>query len=419
MSQRGGADLAAAIAQVVDAGNCSGCGACAQVADTVSLRLDDAGYLRPQVAAGSGVANREAVAEFRAICPGVEVKAPATPTGGKRHPTMGVYLQAWQAWASDPQLRYVGSSGGVLTALNQWLLSTGEVSAVQASRADSNPRHTVPVRLLSGAEAEQRRASVNNSAATSADVAATAGSRYAPHACAACPAGVEGAAVAKPCGASALRALAQVRGEQAPLLLSFFCAGTPSQTATDELVAELSGGQPVADLWYRGHGWPGQFTVTTADGEQHGVDYEQSWGRRLGPTVQWRCKICVDGVGEAADVVAADFWESDANGYPIFAEDAGRSALIARTPRGLDLVRRALAAGVLEAEPLDLDALAAVQPLQTSRRELLAARLTGVAASGRAIPRYRGFSLIKQTLRSPRQAWRTAKGTYRRSRRLG
>jgi coenzyme F420 hydrogenase subunit beta len=226
--------------------------------------------------------------------------------------------------------------------------------------------------------------------------------------------------VAKPCEIFAARQLARHEHEtnRQPLLLSFFCAGTPSQHATERLLVDL--GLPndcqVSDLWYRGRGWPGRFTAQTPDGEQVSASYDESWGRHLGPFTQWRCKICPDGVGESGDISAADFWRSDAWGYPDFTEGDGCSAVLARTPRGHDVLTRAFAAGVLIGRPLDLDALAAVQPLQVSRRATLLGRLAGTVLAGRPVPRYRGFGLLRLAIRQVRQTAWTARGSYRRVR---
>jgi coenzyme F420 hydrogenase subunit beta len=215
-----------------------------------------------------------------------------------------------------------------------------------------------------------------------------------------------------------MRALTSATGAPAPLLISFFCAGTPSQRATDQLVEHLGVpvGKPLRDLWYRGRGWPGRFTAVATDGSSVSTDYDDSWGTHLGPTAQWRCKLCPDGVGESADIVAADYWNTDARGYPLFTESDGVSALIARTARGLDVIQRAIAAGVLVVAPLDIERLAAVQPLQHRRRQQLFARLLGTRLAGRRVPRYRGFGLALLTLRHPLDGLRTARGALRRAR---
>lgn len=311
---------------------------------------------------------------------------------------MGAYTGVWKAWASNTEIRTTGSSGGVLTAISAWLLSSGQADKVTAAAAGSNPRRSVPVTITSREEA-----------------LTAAGSRYTPVAALANPdvLAADSVVVGKPCEASAI---AELSGS-GPLVLSFFCAGTPSALATDRLLTELQVDRSsvIDQLWYRGHGWPGEFSVRSGSTRAH-LSYDDSWGRVLGPTTQWRCKVCADGVGERADIVAADYWNVDERGYPVFEEGDGISALIARSPRGLQTVLRAAAAGVIELEEITMDSLAAVQPLQRDRRRFLAARLIGSRLAGRATPKYRGFGLLAQSLRSPRQALRALRGTYRRVR---
>jgi coenzyme F420 hydrogenase subunit beta len=205
-----------------------------------------------------------------------------------------------------------------------------------------------------------------------------------------------------------------------PLLLSFFCAGTPSQNATDDLARELAGADTseVRSLRYRGCGWPGDFTVATQDGEYR-TDYRTSWGDKLGPSMQWRCKICPDGVGESADLAACDYWETDDKGYPLFEEGDGRSGLLVRTERGREVLHAALEAGVLVGEPLDAGRIAAVQPGQTWRRDNLAARLIGARLAGAPTPAYKGFPLLRLAFGNLRQSFRSARGSWRRARASG
>jgi len=390
------------IAAVVDGGNCSGCGMCALL-DT-GIGMEDAdGFSRP-VRRGPADAVPDAPRHFDRACPGRRVAA-QDPEGATRHPLMGPVVQAFEAWAVDPVIRERGSSGGTLTALAAWLAETGEASSVVGAAADPvAPRRTVSVRITTREEA-----------------LGSAGSRYAPVSAAADATARDASAaiVGKPCEASALRALQSSEGRaDGPLLLSFFCAGTPRQQATDDLVAELGipHDEPVRDLWYRGRGWPGRFTAERLDGSSVSASYDDSWGAHLGPAVQWRCKICPDGIGESSDVTAGDFWRTDARGYPDFAEGAGVSALIARTRRGQDLVLRAVAAGVIAAVPIDIDDVAAIQPLQRQRRTTLAGRLAGARLAGAAVPRYPGFGLLRLAAGQARETYRTAKGTYRRVR---
>jgi coenzyme F420 hydrogenase subunit beta len=399
-----GERLDRAVADVVRNGNCSGCGMCTLLDSGLEMQLDEHGFNRP-VRTAASTAGPNAASRFDVACPGRLVRAQAPP-GSVRHPTMGPVIAAWRAWATDADVRYTGSSGGVITALVAWLTESGESAfAIGAAAAPADPRRTVSVRITSREEA-----------------LAAAGSRYAPasNCSAAGSTDASGAFVGKPCEVSALRALTSPR-ETAPLLISFFCAGTPSQHATTALTERLGVGrtEPVEALWYRGHGWPGRFTVVPQRGKSVDASYEESWGRHLGPAVQWRCKICPDGVGESADITAADLWNADSRGYPVFTEAAGTSALIARTTRGYDTIIRAITAGVIEARPIDVAELAAVQPLQRDRRQTLLGRLAGTRAAGGKVPRYAGFGLTRLALARFREVLRVARGAYRRRRAWG
>lgn len=392
--------LDALVGRVVAAGACSGCGLCARLDAGLTMTLDAAGFARP-VRTGPSTADAAAVDAFTRACPGRTVRA-ARPDGVGRHPLLGPVAGCWEACASDPEARRRGSSGGVLTALTTWLVEQGEaVRGVGAARDPGEPRRTVPVTIRSRADALE-----------------AAGSRYAPVSVCAHPDAADPSSVTtgKPCEAAALRALAD--GGPAPLLLSFFCAGTPSARATDAVLERLGvrADEPLTALWYRGRGWPGSFTARRPDGSQVATSYHESWGEVLGRDVQWRCKTCPDGVGESADVVAGDLWRTDARGYPVFTESDGWSALVARTPRGRDVVERAVAAGVLTVRPVAPDDVMAVQPLQTTRRRTLAGRLAGARLAGARSPRYRGFGLLRLALGDVRATLRTARGTYRRVR---
>lgn len=393
-----------AVAEVVRNQACSGCGLCTRLDASLTMQLDADGYLRPRFEGGSQ-AIPDAAAIFGRGCPGVVVRATSPPPGATIHPLLGAYVGIWNAWATDAELRHAGSSGGALTAIHTWLLDSGRAARVTGAAADPvAPRRTVPVTITSREQALR-----------------SAGSRYAP------VAALDGdevllpdsAVCAKPCEISALRQTATdlIDGEP-PLMLSFFCAGTPSQSGTDLLLADLGIGatDTVHELRYRGNGWPGRFTARAGE-RVVSADYDESWGRRLGPTTQWRCKVCVDGVGESADIVSADSWESDERGYPVFTEGDGRSALLARTPRGRQTILAAHAAGVIALEPLEVSQLARAQPLQTNRRRFLSARLLGSRLAGRRPPAYPGFRLLRLSLSAPRTALRTLRGTFARVRR--
>ena len=394
-----------AVSRVVSNDNCSGCGACALVNPNYVMQLDDAGFNRPikvrkEVLQGPDLDVR--LSDFRASCPGISVKT-SDPEGSKRRGLMGPIVSSWEAWSNDEELRFRGSSGGALSALSAWLLESGRAARVIGAQSDPAAPSTTRSVVIG----------------LPSQVAEIAGSRYAP----ASNAALSGAAdfrtafVGRPCEVSAIRQLTSHRKSEPPVLLSFFCAGVPSQRSTDNLIEALGikRGTPLNTMRYRGHGWPGAFYAEDMAGNSVSTSYDESWGKALGPSVQWRCKLCPDGMGESADIVAGDYWRTDDRGYPVFENSEGISALIARTQRGHTLIMEAIAAGIISATPLDVGRVAAIQPLQITRRETLFGRLLGRALAGFRVPKYVGFRLLATALRNPVVSLRHAYGSYRRS----
>ncbi|MFE7416414.1 Coenzyme F420 hydrogenase/dehydrogenase, beta subunit C-terminal domain [Rhodococcus sp. NPDC057529] len=370
------------------------------------MELNGGGYLRPVWKGAIDSSDEHQVAEFAGACPGRRVVG-RDSDAAVRHPYLGPVVAAWEAWATDPEIRYTASSGGALTALIAWLIESGDFRTSTAASAAVDPRRTVSVTITSREEA-----------------LAASGSRYAPVSTASCcdlDAGADTGIVGKPCEVSAIRQLHELRGKDSrPILFSFFCAGTPSQLATEGLLKDLGFDENarLVALRYRGHGWPGDFYAEDKNGNKAGAGYNDSWGRCLGPTTQWRCKICPDGVGESADIAAGDFWEADESGFPDFGDKQGVSVLIARTARGEAIVRRAIAANIIEVRPANLDDVAQIQPLQRKRRETLVGRMIGSSIARNRVPRYSGFGIFNAARTSPMSTLRAIPGTFIRARKM-
>ena len=373
------------LARVAKGDLCSGCGLCAAAGGgKVHMAVSRDGFLRPCQTAPLDAAQEDRVA---AACPGARLRQP-TPAGTTDHPMWGPLLQVRSGHAADPEIRRNASSGGALSALLVHLLECAEVDYVLQTTADT----ALPY-------GNRTVASLSRDA-----VQAAAGSRYAPSApLAEIDAHLDGqgrfAFVGKPCDVAALRALARIDPRvdaKVPYMLSFFCAGVPSLDGAREVLQALDVDEAeLAAFRYRGDGWPGYATARRHDGSTARMSYADSWGGILSRHVQFRCKICPDGTGGAADVVCADAWHCDDKGYPLFEEDDGWSLIVSRTGRGEELVLRAQEAGALTARPTPVDAVAQMQPGQVKRKSLALSRILGAAAMLRPAPRFDGFHLAR------------------------
>jgi coenzyme F420 hydrogenase subunit beta len=397
--------LALEVARTVDRDLCNGCGVCASLTSRIAMGLDAKGFARPIVSGGDTPRDALLAKSFREICPGI---ARSVPERDRRtfDPIFGPCVAAFVGHASDPEIRFVGSSGGVLTALAKWMLETGERKRIGCARAsDELPTQTVPVVVSKPSE-----------------ILATAGSRYAPVSVGALAGSLtaDDVLISKPCETAGVEAFKRHARVDRPLLLSFFCAGTPSQHATERLVSTLGGASSsVTNLRYRGHGWPGDFAFTGGDGVVASASYSQAWGKTFSRDLQKVCATCPDGTGWLSDISVGDYWQVDKSGYPLFEEKDGRSVVIARTQVGLDLIRRAMASDVLVLETIDITAptLRSCQPYQVARREMLLARVLGRRLMARSSTKTRGYRLVTPLVRHPLRAGRHLVGAARRSRR--
>jgi coenzyme F420 hydrogenase subunit beta len=371
-----------ALARVARGQTCAGCGLCAAIAPAaVAMALEAPGYLRPVQSAPLTPAQESGIA---AACPAINVDIVAdAPVDDV---LWGPAHFVGTGFVTDAGLRHQASSGGVISGLLVQALATGLVDFV----------------VQTGASAEVPTANATVISRTPAEVFDAAGSRYA----ASSPlAGLEGwlaapgrfAFVGKPCDVAALRARARTDPRidaKVPLMLAFFCAGIPSARANARLLDAMDAPRDAVTAFrYRGDGWPGYATATLGDGSTRRLGYDESWGQILSKEVQFRCKICADAVGSAADIACADAWYGDEKGYPSFQEQDGRSLVMARTAAGLALLDAARGAGAIETAPLAMAEIIKMQPHQARRKRQVLSRLAAMAVAGRPAPRYRGLQL--------------------------
>lgn len=397
------------IATITRNGLCSGCGMCAGLAGAeapIVMRESAAGYRRPEVV---GPVDAPLAELIDAICPGATIRHDPASLEAEYHPVWGPMLAARLGWSTDAELRRNASSGGGLSGVLVHLLNSGAVDyVVQTAVSPDSP--------------------VRNALAVSTgrkDVFHAAGSRYAPSSPledigARLDAPGKFAFVGKPCDVAGLRQLARhdprVK-EKVPVMIAFMCAGVPSYRGTSALLKAMGveDESKVTAFRYRGDGWPGFATARLEDGTTFQMDYDTSWGRILNRHLQFRCKICPDGIGEFADIVCADGWYCDDDGNPLFDEREGRSIILTRTQRGEAILTEAVAAGTIATEPLSLRALGHMQPFQARRKGMVIPRMAAMMLTGRRRPRFAHLELARNARSlGLKESLRSFVGTFRR-----
>ena len=163
-----------------------------------------------------------------------------------------------------------------------------------------------------------------------------------------------------------------------------FCSHTVSFHGTTYLLRRLGvNAAEVTELFYRSGGWPGGLIIRT----RHGVsrwELPLYWDNIFGkffftPT---GCLFCDDGLAEEADISFGDAWLPES-----YLDNLGKSIIVVRTKRGLELAERVLGKGLVELTSVNADKVIKSQRDQIFFKKMgIKARLKVARHLGVSIP---------------------------------
>lgn len=312
---------------------CTGCGLCVSQLGIDFVKGED-GFYTPD-------AQTEEFEHFCSqVCPASGVQC----NKYERGEIWGRYAEVYYAYASDDDIRYTASSGGVLTAFCIFLLEKGYVDGIiQVMEDEKKP---IGTRVVCSTSREQIIKACGSRYSSSAPLSQVheylnrKGKRY--------------AFVGKPCDVVALRNYGEINSdvtERFPYMLSFFCAGAPSEKANLRLLEKMGITlKECKSLKYRGDGWPGYATAVDYNNDKHKIFYREAWRDTLGRDVRRICRFCLDGIGELADISCGDAWYLSEKGEPVFEEGEGRNIVFIRNEKIKKLFLEAVESGYVTKE---------------------------------------------------------------------
>lgn len=336
--------------QVIRQGLCARCGICAGVCPANAIEFDQQNFPVLQGRCRSCGFCVE-------CCPGADVNLPDLAqelSGEETRGPLGRVGSAYVAHAADAQTRHVGTSGGLITALMLFLLSVGQIDGAIAVEADPERQHLTRGVIAASAaairNAAQSKYCVTPSMAALRDLRTRQG-RF--------------AVAALPCQVHGLRKLAHVDPKlfaKIHVIFGLCCSCTMSGEAWREaLRAKGLRREDAARFEFRGGGWPGGMFVRKKDGSGVPLHPGEAYGtvvnvmfRLYGPE---RCRLCVDGVSELADLSFGDFWAFD------YADEFSRlercTQVFQRTAKGREILLDAERAGAIALHPLPVEKISA------------------------------------------------------------
>jgi len=367
---------------ILDWGLCIGCGACFSYCKKGAVKLIHIQSIGIRPTFNNAICNN--CNECVDICPGYYIDARKSKYKNIYNTYLiGPTLEIWEGYAKDRDIRYYASSGGIISALSLYCLEKRDMNFVLHTGAD-------PVIPYKNKTIQSKNRT---------DILACSGSRYSPSS--PCDSlqlieqsNKECVFIGKPCDAAAISQLCKKNkelSEKIGIILTFFCAGTPSTLATLNLLKKMNIKEDLVNqIKYRGLGWPGNLKVIYDDmSKEKTLTYIESWNflQKLRP---FRCHICPDGLGELADISCGDAWHKYSDG----GGDIGRSLILVRSERGKEILHNAMDAGYLKLFPSNTDDVIEAQGLVTRRKEVFG-RILAMKVLGIPTPAYKGFSLFK------------------------
>lgn len=331
---------------------CTGCGTCVGLcpASAIEMVIDHKKGINIPVINGERCTECGICVK---VCPGhkVDFKDLNREIFGRQPDDilLGNYLHCYTGYATDNDLRYNSSSGGLVTALLLFALEHGMINGALVTRMKKD-KPLEPEPFIARTREEIIEASKSKYCPIPANTAlkeiieAKDDEKY--------------AVVGLPChihGLSKAENLNNKLKRKIVLKLGIFCSCTCNFMGTEFLISRLGLDiNEIKRIDYRGEGWPGSMSIHAKD-RVIKLPLSRFWDARFTAFSLSRCAFCTDATAEFADISLADAWG-------LADDNIGTSLIITRTSMGEQLLQ-----GMLEEHRIDLSGLEPKRIAQTQK----------------------------------------------------
>ncbi|MEM2293759.1 MAG: Coenzyme F420 hydrogenase/dehydrogenase, beta subunit C-terminal domain [Nitrososphaerota archaeon] len=213
---------------------------------------------------------------------------------------MGEVYNVYLGYATSKILRFLASSGGIVTALLTWLLERGRVDGAIVTQSFSG---RIPIAKTIVAISKE-------------SLEKAMGSKYIPTLFSNAFKNIDFSksyvVVGLPCQLYALTELRKIDNKKyntIKLTVGLICGGLPTFMGTFYVLKRLGIGRDaiIKDLRHRGYGWPGYMSFSIND-KKIFISYRY-FARFIFPWFEHKaCRVCLFGFNPFADIVVGDAW---------------------------------------------------------------------------------------------------------------
>lgn len=335
-------------------GLCTGCGTCAGVcpSEAITMVCDKKGMVIPQV-------NREQCTECGLclqVCPGYELSfAHLTQTLFGTQPenvAIGPYRALYAGHATNPELRKRTQSGGMISALLNFMLKQGMIDGAVVTRWKADDPLVTETFIAS----------------TQKDVLSAALSKYIPVPVNEIFAELSRrkgryAFVGTPCQIHGIRkaeALLPWLREKIALHIGLHCLGVFNKHFPKDMLVRMGvERKELKHFIFRSKqpwGWPCHMHIEALDGRRWNIPGKYSRLATRPYYTPYRCSLCFDKLNELADITFGDCRIPRHYGVKKLADayrpdNLGKSDVIIRTEQGENALKAAIDHGVVDVDP--------------------------------------------------------------------
>ena len=341
------------IEAVVSSGLCTSCGTCVSICPVRAIKMAEtpAGFLLAKI--DKDLCNYCGLcAKF---CPGSHLEANLYLE--EVDPFIGSVLRAYCGHATDPNIRRQGQSGGIVTSLLTHLLDTDQINKALVTRLPENGTLR-PVSFFAKNQEQLCQAQ---------------GSKYCPVALnATLPRNFrENDSIAVVGISCQIHGIRNVQTQNKSwrkhifLTIGLFCDRMLSYGAIDYLIEKGKADRSEVSTFRFKNKLHGKFPGNVCFDDKTGNKYEVSNQHRIECKDAYtpaRCRLCFDKMNVLSDIAIGDAWG-------VREDKKGFSVILARTQRGLDLLKSAEEAGHVCLEKISAEAIFKGQGVQNRRKK--------------------------------------------------
>lgn len=371
------------IQKVLDDRLCCNCGTCVGVCPqhAISLSIDKhlqvyEPRIRSDDCSGCGVCYE--------TCPGheVDLKGLSGNIFGKEVEDiiLGSYIGSYIGHATNPEIRYRASSGGVVTGLLVYALEKGIIDGALVTRM--NREHPLqPEPFIAKTKNEIIEATTSKYCPVPANImigellSANEHEKF--------------AVVGLPCHIHGVRKAEQIYKKlraRVVLHIGLFCSHNDTFWQTNYLIKSMGiSKDDLKTIRYRGEGWPGTVSVELKSGKVLSIPFHKA----MFPHMLWfnamnRCLYCCDLTAELADLSVGDPWIPEV----MAKENIGQSIFMVRTGKAHSLVLRAACEGCINFTPIHAEKVKESISMGETKKVDVQVRILLRKMVGKSVPDY-------------------------------